>query len=1172
MFPLLYPLFAFALVHLVRGAIYERFEDVPQDSVFDFVIVGGGTAGNALANRLTENPNFNVLVLEAGPSNEDVLDSIVPFFCAEMVPFTPWDWNYTTTPQEGLNGRSVVYPRGHILGGTSSVNFMAYLRGSSEDWDRYAAITGDEGWSWDAIQPYIRRNEKWTEPADHHNTTGQFNPKLHSKTGINSVSLAGFPRLNLEPRVIQTTRDLPDEFPFNEDMNSGNHLGVGWTQATINGGRRSSSATSYLGPDFIRRRNLHVLVNARVTRLLKTGTTRDGELEILAVEFVNGSNASHITTVQAQKEVILSAGSVNTPQILQLSGIGDRGLLSSLGIPVILNNPSVGRNLSDHPLLPNNWLVNSNDTFEAAERNATLADEQLAEWKATEQGPLVDTLLDHLAWLRIPDNETDIWDQFEDPAAGKNTAHYELLFANGIIPGTFPLPATGNFLSVITAIVSPTSRGSVMVNTSDPFAAPLINPGLLQTDFDFEAMKFSIRSAQRFLQGPAWSDYIISALDGANNTTMVGTDEELGEYVRANTATIFHPVGTAAMSPKGANWGVVDPDLKVKGISGLRVVDASVLPIVPAAHTQVPSYIVGERAADLVKRAWVDDPCVNDSYVIYLLFDRSRLFCRYTGPPFDFVIVTVLFIPSLYLFPSHTLGGTAVNTLANLLTENPNFNVLVLEAGPSNEGVLNCKIPFYYTKASPITPWGWNYTTTAQEGLNGRSRGHVLGGSSSINTMAYLRGSPEDWDCYASITGDERFVFIILSIGANAECSQSTHNEKWTEPADCHNTAGQYTPEVHSMTDINSVSLAGYPRPNLDPRIIQTTKDIPDEFLFNEDMNSGDRLVNAHVTRLVKAGTAADGAPDILAVEFVNSVNTSDTLTIHARKEVIFSAGSVDTSQLLQLSGIGDKTHLSSLNIPVLLDHRSVGQNLSDHLLVPNIWVVNSNDTFVTAGRDVTLATEQLAEWQALVDTSLDHLGWLRIPDNGTDIWDRFEDTTAGKHTAHYELVFAGGIIPGRGALPPRGNFFSLATAIVTPVSRGSVMVNTSDPFAAPLIDPLPFVVRKYSLPDLYIISPFIRDNKTTMTGTEEELGECVRVNSATVFYPVGTASMSLRGADWEVGDPDIRVKGVSELRVVDASVLPVAPAAHTQGPVCVVAERAVDLVKGAWGALRATA
>lgn len=224
---------------------------------------------------------------------------------------------------------------------------------------------------------------------------------------------------------------------------------LGWTQSTLNGGRRSSSATSYLGPNFISRKNLHVLVNARVTRLLKTGNTRDGKPEMLGVEFVRADDTGkHKTpftlsedanslafylarrlTVRATKEVVLSAGSVGTPHLLQLSGIGDRGHLSSLGISTILHNPSVGQNLSDHPLVSNLWFVNSNATFDDIARNATLAAEEFAKWQQTEQGPMVNTLLNHLAWLRVPKSEATFWQKFRDPAAGKNTAHYELLFS-----------------------------------------------------------------------------------------------------------------------------------------------------------------------------------------------------------------------------------------------------------------------------------------------------------------------------------------------------------------------------------------------------------------------------------------------------------------------------------------------------------------------------------------------------------------------------------------------------------------------------------------------------------------------------------------------------------------------------------------------------------------------
>ncbi|KAJ7112070.1 alcohol oxidase [Mycena crocata] len=575
--------------------VYEDVADLP-GLQYDFVIVGAGTAGNVLANRLTENPKVSVLVIEAGVTNEGVLTSEVPGLLGQLLGDASLDWNYTSIPMAGVNGRTIFFPRAFFMGGCSAHNGLVYTRGAADDFNRYAALTGDQGWSWNKMLPYFLKHEKWSPPADNHDTTGQFTPSVHGTNGPIGVSLSGYSWPEFEKKIIETTQQLPNDFPYNQDVNSGNPLGISWLQSSIAGGVRSTSARGYLAPNFISRPNLHVLLHAQVSKLVnptkKAGTTAFG-----GVQFKYGSS---LFTAKASKEIVLAAGVVGTPQILQNSGIGDPAALNPLGIQTVLDLPSVGRNLSDHVFYALQWAVNSTQTLESLTLNATAQAAAMAEWNRTHTGPFVDTpiISTHTAWLRLPD-DSPVFDSHPDPSPGPTGAHFEFLLipGGGVATGATP-PAHGMTIGIQN--VSPLSRGSVMINSSDPFAPPLIDFGYLSNEFDLVALRAGVDLARRFVTAPTWTGYL-----GAMTPDITGfTTAQLETHIRDNAGQGYHVVGTAGMSAPNAAYGVVNPDLRVKGTVGLSVIDASVVPIVPSAHTQAITYALAERGADILKQRY----------------------------------------------------------------------------------------------------------------------------------------------------------------------------------------------------------------------------------------------------------------------------------------------------------------------------------------------------------------------------------------------------------------------------------------------------------------------------------------------------------------------------------------------------------------------------------------
>ncbi|KAI0316388.1 GMC oxidoreductase-domain-containing protein, partial [Amylostereum chailletii] len=363
---------------------------------------------------------------------------------------------------------------------------------------------------------------------------------------------------------------------------------------TIQDGERVSSATAFVQPA-LNRFNLDVLITTHVTKILRTGTS-SGVPAFRAVQMAQSTQGLSFR-VNGSREVILSAGAIATPQLLMLSGIGDPIQLARFGIQTIVNLTDVGRNLQDHTNVPMAFVVNATDTLDTFLRDPGRQEAALYQWRSKRMGQYTTSPGTHIGWFRLPD-EADIFKTVADPSAGSHAPHYELLDADSFNSAVLPRPANGNFISITCVLVSPTSRGSVTLSSSDPFTIPTIDPAFLQSPFDIFTLREAIKSARQFLSAPVWHGYIVAPFGPAANAT---TDSEIEAYARANAGASWHSVGTARMSARGSQDGVVDPDLRVKGTAGLRVVDASVLPVIPGAHTQVPTYVIAERASRLIQ-------------------------------------------------------------------------------------------------------------------------------------------------------------------------------------------------------------------------------------------------------------------------------------------------------------------------------------------------------------------------------------------------------------------------------------------------------------------------------------------------------------------------------------------------------------------------------------------
>ena len=537
---------------------------------YDFVIVGGGSAGSTMASRLTEDPNVSVCLLEAGGDGNGILVR-APAGVVAMLPGRPKinNWAFNTEPQPGLNGRRGYQPRGKALGGSSAINAMLYVRGQKEDYNTWANL-GNEGWDWASVLPYFKKAENNVRGAD----------AAHGDSGPLQVSDQKAPR-PISKAYIQACTQT--QLHKNEDFNTGDNEGAGYWQTTIHhspekNGERCSAAAGYLFPVMDQRPNLTVITKAHATRIIFDGKRAVG---------VACRRGKQNMDVRANKEVILCGGAFQSPQLLQLSGVGRSEDITPHGIKMVHELPGVGQNLQDHLDFIMGYKSKDTDNFGIGLRGSVKLIAEMLKWRKHGNSMIASSITECGSFFKT------------DPSL--NRPDVQTHFVIAIVDNHARKLHLGYGYSCHVCVLRPYSRGEVFLKSADPFAAPGIDPKYLSDERDLQTLIRGAKMTRAMLAAPAMAKYKHKELFGVSDDT---TDAEWEQHIRNRSDTVYHPVGTCKMGHD--EMAVVDRTLQVRGMQGLRVVDASIMPTLVSGNTNAPTIMIAEKASDLVKAAYAN--------------------------------------------------------------------------------------------------------------------------------------------------------------------------------------------------------------------------------------------------------------------------------------------------------------------------------------------------------------------------------------------------------------------------------------------------------------------------------------------------------------------------------------------------------------------------------------